>query len=127
LVTGGAAGTGVADWAGTGAGAAGDDGCTRAVLPQAASMTAARQAQIDARRRSGMDLDLVQWVSRRGESIAPDPVQRDSSMWIFYLEAGVALALLIFIVWWTMPTKDKAALPQIEDKPEPKAGEPRDE
>ena len=26
-------------------------------------------------------------------------------MWIFVLEAGVALALLIFIVWWTMPRK----------------------
>jgi len=27
------------------------------------------------------------------------------NMWIFVLEAGVALALLIFIVWWTMPRK----------------------
>jgi len=27
------------------------------------------------------------------------------TMWIFVLEAGVALALLIFIVWWTMPRK----------------------
>jgi len=26
-------------------------------------------------------------------------------MWIFVVEAGVALALLIFIVWWTMPRK----------------------
>ena len=48
-------------------------------------------------------------------------------MWLILLEAGVALALLIFIVWWTMPTRDKAALPQIEDKPEPKPGETRDE
>lgn len=48
-------------------------------------------------------------------------------MWIFALEAGVALALLIFIVWWTMPGKDKAARPQIEDKPESKAGDTRDE
>lgn len=28
-------------------------------------------------------------------------------MWIFALEAGVALALLIFIVWWTMPSKKR--------------------
>lgn len=50
-------------------------------------------------------------------------------MWIFALEAGVALALLIFIVWWTMPAKDKhkAALPSIEAKAENKNGETCDE
>jgi hypothetical protein len=31
-------------------------------------------------------------------------------MWVIYLEMGVALALLILIVWWTRPAKrtDKA-------------------
>jgi hypothetical protein len=48
-------------------------------------------------------------------------------MWIFVLEAGVALALLIFIVWWTLPSKDKAAPPQIEDKRAPKARDSHDE
>lgn len=48
-------------------------------------------------------------------------------MWIFVLEAGVALALLIFIVWWTLPSKDKDALPQIEDKRAPKTGDTPDE
>jgi len=28
-------------------------------------------------------------------------------MWIFVLEAGVALALLLFIVWWTLPRPEK--------------------
>jgi len=28
-------------------------------------------------------------------------------MWILILEAGVALFLLIFIVWWTLPRKKK--------------------
>jgi len=28
-------------------------------------------------------------------------------MWIFLLEAGVALGLLIFIVWWTWPRSRK--------------------
>jgi cbb3-type cytochrome oxidase subunit 3 len=28
-------------------------------------------------------------------------------MWIFILEAGVALFLLLFIVWWTLPRKKK--------------------
>ena len=26
-------------------------------------------------------------------------------MWVIYLEMGVALALLILIVWWTWPAK----------------------
>jgi len=29
----------------------------------------------------------------------------ESGLWIIVLEAGVALALLIFIVWWTLPRK----------------------
>jgi len=27
------------------------------------------------------------------------------SMWVIYLEAGAVLALVIFIVWWTMRGK----------------------
>jgi len=30
------------------------------------------------------------------------------AMWVIYLEAGVALLLLLLIVWWTWPRKDKA-------------------
>jgi len=26
-----------------------------------------------------------------------------SGLWIYLLEAGVALGLLVFIVWWTLP------------------------
>jgi hypothetical protein len=35
-------------------------------------------------------------------------------MWILLLEAGVALFLLVFIVWWTMSGKkpDRPARPQ---------------
>lgn len=41
-------------------------------------------------------------------------------MWILMVEAGVALFLLVFIVWWTMysgkkPT-DHAESPQITDQ-----------
>lgn len=72
-------------------------------------------------------MDLVQWVSRRGESIAPRPALRESSMWIIVLEAGVALALLVFIVWWTWPKSDKAAPPQLEDKSTPERKESPDE
>ncbi|WP_199688155.1 hypothetical protein [Noviherbaspirillum sedimenti] len=28
-------------------------------------------------------------------------------MWLLLLEAGVALFLLVFIVWWTMPSAKK--------------------
>jgi hypothetical protein len=28
-------------------------------------------------------------------------------MWIFLVEAGVALFLLLFIVWFTLPRKDR--------------------
>jgi hypothetical protein len=31
----------------------------------------------------------------------------DSGLWIIVLEAGVALALLAFIVWWTLPKKPR--------------------
>lgn len=36
-------------------------------------------------------------------------------MWVIYLEMGVALALLILIVWFTRPRKRPEAPPQ--DKP----------
>jgi hypothetical protein len=31
-----------------------------------------------------------------------------SGWWIFLLEAGLALALLAFIVWWTLPKAPKS-------------------
>ena len=33
-------------------------------------------------------------------------------MWVIYLEMGVALALLILIVWWTWPAKSRPAAPK---------------
>jgi hypothetical protein len=33
-------------------------------------------------------------------------------MWLILLEAGIALALLIFIVWWTMFDKPKRKPPK---------------
>lgn len=32
-------------------------------------------------------------------------------MWVIYLEMGLALALLILIVWWTWPAKREGAKP----------------
>jgi hypothetical protein len=29
----------------------------------------------------------------------------ESGLWIVILEAAVALALLVFIVWWTLPKR----------------------
>jgi hypothetical protein len=34
-----------------------------------------------------------------------------SGLWIIVLEAGVALALLLFIVWWTLPKKRRDGRP----------------
>jgi len=30
-----------------------------------------------------------------------------SKFWMFFLEGMIALAILIFIVWWTLPKKKK--------------------
>lgn len=35
-------------------------------------------------------------------------------MWLFLLEAGTALALFIFILWWTLPKKDPANPPNAD-------------
>ena len=42
-------------------------------------------------------------------------------MWVIYLEMGVALALLILIVWWTWPAKRHEDKSQVERR----EGEPR--
>jgi len=38
-------------------------------------------------------------------------------MWVIYLEMGVALALLILIVWWTWPAKRPGRPPKDDAKP----------
>ena len=42
-------------------------------------------------------------------AIANQPLWTEYSqgMWIFLLEAAVALGLLLFIVWWTWPRSEK--------------------
>lgn len=40
-------------------------------------------------------------------------------MWVLMLEALVALFLLVFIVWWTLPSKKK---PAAKPLPGPDAG-----
>jgi hypothetical protein len=32
----------------------------------------------------------------------------ESGLWIILLEAGLALGLLVFIVWWTWPRKPRS-------------------
>lgn len=39
-------------------------------------------------------------------------------MWLLMLEAGVALFLLVFIVWWTMPSNKKPESGESESLPE---------
>lgn len=40
----------------------------------------------------------------------------ESGLWVILLEAGLALGLVVFIVWWTMPRKPRA--PEPESKPD---------
>lgn len=45
-------------------------------------------------------------------------------MWILMVEAGVALLLLVFIVWWTMfAGRDDADLDAGQDGAPPKSGD----
>lgn len=45
-------------------------------------------------------------------------------MWIILLEAGVALALLLFIVWWTWPRKRQDGRSEVPgSRPEDKRDE----
>lgn len=37
-------------------------------------------------------------------------------MWLLFVEAGIALGLLIFIVWWTMFSGQKKATPPTPPK-----------
>ncbi|GGX93325.1 hypothetical protein [Pseudoduganella dura] len=39
-------------------------------------------------------------------------------MWILMVEAFVALFLLVFIVWWTMPGKKKTPPAKRPDQPD---------
>lgn len=39
-------------------------------------------------------------------------------MWVLYLEAFVALFLLVFIVWWTLPSKKKPTTKPLPPKQE---------
>jgi hypothetical protein len=39
-------------------------------------------------------------------------------MWYLMIEALVALFLLVFIVWWTMPRKKKSPPAKRPDQPE---------
>ena len=39
-------------------------------------------------------------------------------MWVVYVEMGVALALLILIVWWTRPAKRRGEAPKGETQKE---------
>jgi len=38
-----------------------------------------------------------------------------SGLWIIVLEAGLALALLLFLVWWTLPKKGTKESPRGPD------------
>ena len=65
---------------------------------------------------SGRDCVGVQADSVTPSRIAalPTTLAEIRSMWVIFLEMGVALGLLLLIVWWTWPKKR----PQDKDSPE---------
>jgi hypothetical protein len=48
--------------------------------------------------------------------IAPTRHAKARTMWVIYVEMGVAFALLILIVWWTWPAKRPDGKPAREDR-----------
>lgn len=64
--------------------------------------------------------------SERGKLRAVEDIRID--MWILMLEAGVALFLLVFIVWWTMYSGKKPTdhSPRITDEKKDPPELPRD-
>jgi hypothetical protein len=59
------------------------------------------------------------WVGTGAQAAAATPsriaagnLKADRAMWVIFLEMGVALSLLLLIVWWTWPKKR----PEDEDK-----------
>lgn len=65
---------------------------------------------------SGRIGDGLQAESNAPSRIAalPTTLAEIRSMWVIFLEMGVALGLLLLIVWWTWPKKR----PQDKDTPE---------
>ncbi len=53
----------------------------------------------------------IHWDQRRNRPIRALALEcngletRGTPMWVIFLEAGLALAIFIFIVWWTMRGK----------------------
>jgi hypothetical protein len=45
-------------------------------------------------------------------------------MWLLFVEAGIALGLLIFIVWWTMFSGQKKPTPPTKKSVPPKDDQP---
>jgi hypothetical protein len=55
------------------------------------------------RQRGDVDFSLAAFVgydARRHHDSG-----RVAAMWIIFLEAGIALGIAVFIVWWTWPKK----------------------
>jgi cobalamin biosynthesis Mg chelatase CobN len=56
---------------------------------------------------SGAQAASARHAHSRMRRASVNRVNRHSPMWVVFLEMGVALGLLIVIVWWTWPKKRK--------------------
>src|SRR3990172_2869447 len=62
------------------------------------------------------EVGCASWAQPAGTRIAATKKAKARTMWVIYLEMGVALALLILIVWWTWPAKPREDRPQREGR-----------
>lgn len=74
---------------------------------------AAGDAATEGEAFSGWVATGAQAAATAASRMAAGILKRWKTMWVIFLEMGVALCLLLLIVWWTWPKKR----PKDEDKP----------
>jgi cobalamin biosynthesis Mg chelatase CobN len=80
-----------------------ENGMGRSRASDCATVTtgsSSNKEKIQSERVKNRDRDTAR-CAVQSDQLIPD----SESMWLIFLEAGVALALLLFIVWWTMRGK----------------------
>jgi hypothetical protein len=76
--------------------------CAVELAPPGPTLTSASAASAMAKRDNACAIMPTHPIDRsRGK------ISMDDGLWIILLESLLALAMLIFIVWWTMPRKKR--------------------
>jgi hypothetical protein len=97
--------------------AANGTGRTFAAAGRAGAGQAAHSGQAGQTRASGDCGDGGRSAQLARARIAHTKGAKARTMWVIYLEMGMALALLILIVWWTWPAKRPRGTPKDDGTP----------